>query len=444
MQQKVKFDYTNLLKKSVGKEGVSLEHISSSTRILSNLIRRIKQSPPGFTFLPSMKNELHNIQSYVQTVKGIFKNIVVIGIGGSCLGPKAIHYALYSQYYNIIKSKYPSVFFLDNIDPEEVNTLANILNLKKTLFIVITKSGSTSETIANFLIFRDRLKKKIKGKINSHIITITSKRGWLYETSKKENYKIFFIPEDVGGRYSVLSSVGLVPLSCVGIDTKSLLKGAEDIKPFTEKVNPLRNISFLYAYFNYLFYKKGKRINVFFPYSSGLKLFSEWFAQLWAESLGKSFIGPTPVKAVGVTDQHSQLQLYIDGPFDKLITFVSVEKFSKDVKIGCYPSHFLSNRSITKLFKSEENATILALTKRKRVNCSFIVPAIEPYYLGQLIYILEMATAFLGFLFKIDPFNQPGVELGKRLTYALMGKQDYKKEKAKIEKEIKDNSKYIC
>ena len=160
--------------------------------------------------------------------------------------------------------------------------------------------------------------------------------------------------------------------------------------------------------------------------------------------MGKSLIGPTPVKAVGVTDQHSQLQLYIEGPFDKLITFISIEKFKNDINIGHYRKHFLSDKSIAKLFKSEENATRLALTKNKRANCSFILPEISSYFLGQLIYILEMATVFLGFLFNIDPFNQPGVELGKNLTYSLMGKKGFKEKKTEIEKEIRKSSKFVC
>jgi glucose-6-phosphate isomerase len=264
------------------------------------------------------------------------------------------------------------------------------------------------------------------------------------------------VPTNVGGRYSALSAVGLFPCALAGIDIKKLLAGARYADKICSRGDVWKNPAYMSAILQYLAYKKRKNISVIMPYSSSLKCFAEWYVQLWAESLGKRMnlkgetvsIGPTPLKAIGTTDQHSQLQLFMEGPYDKIITFIEVEKFNNKVSIPKMFEDFkeigyLGGHTMAELFKAELAATRIALTKNKRPNYSIIIPAINPFTIGQLLFFFEVQTAFGGGLFGINPFDQPGVEEGKRLTYGIMGKKGYEDKKAEVENWHRGNKRYI-
>ncbi|MCK5656075.1 MAG: glucose-6-phosphate isomerase, partial [Candidatus Aureabacteria bacterium] len=352
------------------------------------------------------------------------------------------------------KRKRPRIFVMDNIDPDVFNSLFDVIDLKNTLFNVITKSGGTAETMSQFIIVRDMLKKVYGESYSEHVIATTDpEKGNLKAIAKEEGYKTFDIPQNVGGRFSVFSPVGLLSAAVTGIDVRKLLEGTKAMEERCKDESFKNNPAYMYSILHYLLdINRGKNISVMMPYSSRLKDVADWYRQLWAESLGKKksagFVGQTPVKALGATDQHSQVQLYAEGPNDKLIIFLGVRKFDSDVTI---PKAFedkkgvsyLCGHTMSELFHAEQKATALALTKSKRPNATIWLDKVNENSIGQLLYMLELATAFSGFLYEIDPFNQPGVEEGKNLTYGMMGRPGYEKKKEEIDQAGKPDSRYI-
>ena len=335
--------------------------------------------------------------------------------------------------------------------------LLDVLDLDKTIFNVVTKSGATSETMAQYLIIMDILKKKFGDKANEHMIATTSAhKGNLIKIAKEEGLKTFYIPDGVGGRFSELCPVGLLPAAVVGIDIKQLLKGAAYMDKICKNKNLYQNPALMTALLEVLSMRRGKNISVMMPYADGLKYIADWYCQLWGESLGKAvdnqgnyvYEGQTPVKALGVTDQHSQVQLYREGPFDKVITIIAVENFRSTVNIsdGCenIPDvNFLCGNTMNKLINAEREATEYALTTAKRLNYTITLPEINAFTIGQLLYMFEMETAYAGAMLNIDTFNQPGVEGGKNATYALFGKKGYEATKKEMESVPKKKDEYI-
>jgi glucose-6-phosphate isomerase len=234
----------------------------------------------------------------------------------------------------------------------------------------------------------------------------------------------------------------------VGIDSDELLSGAKDIHKKCSQPDVLRNPAYAFSTMLYLMGKdKQRTINVMIPYADGLKPLSEWLCQLWAESLGKDNKGLTPYPSLGTTDQHSQLQLWIEGPQDKVIIFIRINDYGADIKLpGVFKDveglNYLSGHTLSELIKAEEEATELALTKAGRPNMTITIPKIDAYHLGQLFHFFELATAFTGFLFEINPFNQPGVEEGKKLTYGIMGKKGFEEKRKEVEEYRKKKHKW--
>lgn len=447
---KVQLDFANCMEENVGKDGIKREELEKLNSLIKEAHQNIQKEKHdnilGFMQLPYQKSEAQRIKSFADEYSTKFDNFVVIGIGGSALGNIALQTALNHPFYNLLpageRKGNPRIFVLDNVDPLFTGGLLDVLDLDKTLFNIISKSGNTAEGLANFFILKKALQDKIGDKCGRHIVVTTDKeKGFLREKEVKEALASFVIPRNVGGRFSVLSPVGLVSAAFSGIDIEQLLSGAELMDDICNEAEIWKNPAYMYAAIQFLMYKRGKRINVMMPYAHNLKDIADWFRQLWAESLGKELnnkgevvnVGPTPVKALGVTDQHSQLQLYMEGPLDKTITFLSVNKFDLQMEIPEFYDHYLKGHTLEELLKSEEKATSLALTQNKRPNVSLVLPQINAHSVGQLIYLLEMATVCMGELFDIDALNQPGVELGKELTYALMGKAGYEKKKEELE-----------
>jgi len=274
------------------------------------------------------------------------------------------------------------------------------------------------------------------------VVTTDPKKGPLREIVGKGKDDLPYhleVPPDVGGRFSVLSAVGLFSAAMCGIDIDSLLKGARDMDTRVSCEDFHKNPAAINAAINYHFYNHGKKISVMMPYSYHLKDLADWYRQLWAESLGKAkdlagnevHIGPTPVKALGATDQHSQVQLYREGPNDKIFTFLQVENFDKDLKIGPAPDtapelSFLTGKDLGLLLNNEKKATEYALLQDKRPCLTIMFDEVNAYTIGQFIYLFEVTTSFTGALFGINPYDQSAVELVKEVTFALMGNADYK------------------
>lgn len=457
VQPGITIDYTGMMSGSQNPKGFNKEELlglqSALDQAQATLATRREAGEIDFSkLLASMKTQLSEIIEYANTVAPKFENFVVLGIGGSALGPLAVHQALNHYYYNELppakRGHRPRFYVMDNIDPVRVNELLQMLDPSKTLFNVISKSGNTSETMAQFLIVRDTLRRVCGDSYAEHIVITTDKeKGNLLPIALKEGYKRFVIPAGIGGRFSELTPVGLLAAAICGIDINQLLEGALGMDQWIRVAKGVSsNPAQLRAALAHLSWQKGKNISVFMPYADGLKTMADWYAQLWAESLGKGHdrqgravhIGQTPVKALGVTDQHSQVQLYAEGPDDKVITFVAVEKFKQTQAIPIdleLPEdiQFLGGRTLEELLFAEQKATEYALTLAGRQHQKIILPTLDAYNVGQLLLLLEWETAYMGELLNINAFDQPGVEEGKNGTYALMGRKGYEARKHDIE-----------
>lgn len=449
----LKIYYKNMTDNSIGKEhGIShtdLENIKPEIEKAHKLIQKYHDEKiAGFMDLPNQKELVKKIKAIAKSIREDFEYFVVIGIGGSALGNIALHHAFNTPNYNL-KNK-PKFFVLDNVDPEKTADVFKNIDVNKTLFNVITKSGGTAETMSNFMIARDKLKKSLEEDYFKHIFATTDpKSGLLKQMAEEEDFAMLTIPQNVGGRFSVLTPVGLLSAAVVGIDIEKLLQGAGEMAEKCRNEDIHKNPAYLLGALHYLAEQKGKNINVMMPYSNALADFADWYRQLWAESLGKNKTldgdetckGLTPVKALGAIDQHSQVQLYVEGPNDKTVTFLQVENFREDVLIpNGYPKedalNYLGGKYLSELLNAELAATEYALTQHKRPNCRIIFPEINEHSIGEFIYLMELQTMFTGFLYDINPFDQPGVEWGKKAAYGMMGRKGY--EKYKIDTELDD------
>ncbi|NLO84695.1 MAG: glucose-6-phosphate isomerase [Clostridiales bacterium] len=402
----------------------------------------------GWMELPYNQAEIvAGIKQAAAKVRENFETFVVLGIGGSALGPSAIQQALNHLHYNDLpqdKRGGPKLYVEDNIDPERMAALLDVIDIKKTCFNVITKSGATAETMSQYLIITDLLKKQVGEGWQKHIIATTDmEKGNLIKLAKQENFDLFFIPSTVGGRFSELCPVGLIPAAVCGIDIDAMLAGAAAMDERCKTDDIWANPALLEAVLQYIAMQElGANVQVVMPYADSLKYMADWFCQLWAESLGKSVtrkgmavnVGQTPTKALGVTDQHSQLQLYTEGPYDKVITFLKVGQFRNEFEIshGCEEFAdvaFLGGKTLNSLIEAERQGTEYALYRSGRMSQTITLPEVNAYTIGQLLFFFEMATAYAGELLDIDAFNQPGVEESKIASYAVLGNTNEKYQK---------------
>ncbi len=425
-----------------------------------SVMRQANAGKLGFVDLPNNAEEAKKIMSWARKARTSFDTVVVLGIGGSALGNIAVQQAIHRLYWNLGDKKsrngWLRLFVFDNADPRWAADLVGAINPRKTLFNVISKSGTTAESLAAYFIFRKAVEEKVGAKkaAGHFVITTDAQKGYLRELATREKMTSFSVPGNVGGRFSVLTPVGLVSSALTGVDLAGLLAGAKAMRARSEAESLKANPAAMYAAIQYLYYQKGVKLSVLMPYSQNLYSVADWYRQLWAESLGKKVdrnnrtvnVGPTPIKALGVTDQHSQAQLYMEGPYDKVITFLSVQDFGKKVVIPKVDKdHYLGGRTFNELLKAEEQGTRSALTKAERPNLTVTVDEISETTLGELFFFFEMATAYMGELLNINAFDQPGVELAKIYTHALMGRSGYETQRAELEAMAKKEAggKYI-
>ncbi len=464
---RLRLDYNNMMTEFVGEEqGISQGDLRAKKDVITAAFEAVRAKRGtgmmGWTELPYNQKEV--VADILATAKEIRKScdaFVVLGIGGSALGPIAVMQALKHLHYNDLSKaqrKGPKFYVEDNVDPERMKALLDVIDVKKTVFNVITKSGSTSETMSQYLIIYDLLKKALGDDAAKHIVATTSEnKGNLIRLAKQEGFKTFYIPDGVGGRFSELSPVGLLPAAVVGIDIRQMLAGAAFMDKLCGETRLRKNPALMSAALSYLAMEKGKNISVMMPYADSLRYMSDWYCQLWAESLGKAEnvagkivnVGQTPVKALGVTDQHSQVQLYREGPFDKVVTFLAVDGYRTECAIadGCeeIPDvNFLCGHTLNELIDAERKATEYALTVSKRLNRTIYLPEVNAFTVGELLYFYEMETAFCGEMLGIDTYNQPGVEAGKNATYALLGRKGYESTRKEMEAAKAKKDEYIC
>jgi glucose-6-phosphate isomerase len=440
----LELDYTNILESAVHSHGIPRiafdKAADSSKHIVDDVQRAHTAGKLGFGDLPSDERVVKAVNDFAAT--HTYPNVLVLGIGGSALGPAALDAALNTP------NSGRRLIALDNIDPDFIRDTLDSIAPQDTIVNVIAKSGVTAETMATFAVVRQWLNESLgDAKARERVVVTTDPaKGDLLAIAQQEKYPVFSIPPNVGGRFSVLTPVGILPAALMGFDVPALMHGARNAaararNPFFE------NPALVSAFIQFVLEReRAKRILVLFPYSQPLWKFAFWFKQLWGESLGKKmdrrgrevYYGQTPTAALGVTDQHSQLQLFIEGPHDKAFIFWDVKQFRNPVPIEHPFSSFdsmgyLQNKTLTDLFRAEKRATEIALTESGRPNATVTVDRINAEAMGELIMFSQYFTAYAGEFYDIDAFDQPGVEYGKKLTFAMMGRAGFREYARKIE-----------
>lgn len=468
-EQHIRLDVNHMMSDTLGMQyGISPDMVEAYARFASAAQQAVQKNRGtgwlGWMELPYNQGEvLQQIERVAMHVRQHFRNFVVLGIGGSALGPTAVHQALNHLHYNELPDARrggPRLYVEDNIDPERMPALLDIIDVKETCFCVITKSGATAETMSQYLIISDLLKKVVGAGWQKHIIAVTdAAKGNLRPIAEAEGFEAFIIPDGVGGRFSELCPVGLLPAAVCGIDIRAMVAGAAAMDAACKSDNVWENPALLEATLQYIAMQElDMNIQVVLPYADSLRYMADWFCQLWAESLGKNVtrkgmavnVGQTPTKALGVTDQHSQLQLYTEGPYDKVITFLKVEKFRTEQAIphgceACADVAFLGGKTHGQLIEAERQGTEYALYRAGRMNQTIILPEVNAHTIGQLLFFFELCTAYAGELLDIDAFNQPGVEESKIASYAVLGNEGEKflKKRAEMKNRPAGNEKYV-
>lgn len=431
-----RFDFTKCMADAVGSaNGVTpdeLAAIQGRVRAAHDQLQNWRASKDAiFMDYPFEVGLASRFRKEAEKVQGNFDNLVILGIGGSALGLRCIAGALLPPYANLLERKKrgnaPKLFVCDNIDPDTFGTLLEHIELKETCFIVISKSGGTTETMSQLFVVLPMLKARLGRKWKEHLYVITDpEAGPLRKLVAEEELSSFDVPPKLGGRYSVLSAVGLFPAACLGLDIEAMLDGARAMSrqcASTElDLNPAYRNS---AIADILSTKKGKRISVLMPYADRLSLLADWYVQLFAESLGKEGKGMTPLKAVGSTDQHSQVQLFMEGPNDKLITIIGLDEFSRSVPVTQVMPGFeqLQGRDFGLILNVLRDASAQALVANHRPVAQITLPQLTPHALGELFMFYEISTAFSGAMMGVNPFDQPGVELGKKLAKQILSEK---------------------
>jgi glucose-6-phosphate isomerase len=460
-------DYRNTMAVAVGADdGVSDQALDDTRDRIKRAHDRIMAEHDGggqrWMDLPDNTQLADELQQFAQENRGKYQDFILIGIGGSSLGAIATIQALTSPFRNLQSDDQrggPRFFVLDNPDPEKVHATLDTVDLKHTLVNVVTKSGQTAETMANFLVVRDALIDAVgKDQFAAQIVATTDpKEGLLRQLAGDEGYRTFPVPPGVDGRQTVLSAVGMLPAAMCGVDIHGLLNGAAAMRARCSSPDPRENPAYLLAALTYLTDTEyGKHILVTMPYADALFGVSDWFRQLWAESLGKReslsggevFAGQTPVKSLGAIDQHSQIQLYTEGPNDKLIVLIGVEHYRDKVPVGQPPASipdlaYLKGAELGQLLDRERVATAWALRQACRPNLTITTPAIDAFAVGEFFYLYELQTVMAGALYDVNPFGQPGVEAGKNATYALMGRKGYEQLREELTQQPADQDRYV-
>ncbi|MGC8792920.1 MAG: glucose-6-phosphate isomerase [Bryobacteraceae bacterium] len=448
---RIVFDETNLLSAMVGEaHGLTPAEYKAQMRrgpeVVNSFRKLVERGEVGFPKLPFDTGMLKEIQAFARKVRGSYDAVCLLGIGGSALGAWALDCALRGPHpvQKAFSTKNPRLVILDNVDPALVGAALESMDPRRTLVLPITKQGTTAETAAALFIVREWLGKRAA---KQTVAVTTPGRGDLYRLALRENWPVFAIPENVGGRFSVLSPVGLLPAALIGLDVAALLRGAAQMTEICWQVDARKNPALRAALLHEAIWRaKGKTIQVAFAYSNRLWGMAFWFRQLWAESLGKArtrggenvSIGQTPVAALGVTDQHSQVQLYVEGPNDKVFSFWAVSRHDwegripkKKLKLEAFD--YLVGRKLAELLEAERLSTEAALTDASRPNCTYTLERVDEEHVGAFLQLLEFQTAFIAELLDVNAFDQPGVEAGKRFTYGLMGRPGFEEYRERFE-----------
>ena len=445
----LKIDFTNMLAPAVSggiAEATWRESAAAFAAAHAHVAERHAAGVLGFLDIPEDDARLHQVQEaaaslLARTGGDRVTDVVVLGIGGSALGPIALRTALVAPRWNELddagRGGRPRLHVLDNVDPGTVVALLERLSPRNTVFIVTSKSGGTAETMAQYLVVRGWLEQALGEGARRQLVFVTDPaKGALRALARAEGILTLDIPPNVGGRFSVLTAVGLLPAALIGIDVARLVAGAADMRTRCATRELAHNPAGVFATLQWLADTRHQRpIQVLMPYSDPLRDLAAWFVQLLAESLGKhrtpgdAGFGPTPIPALGATDQHSQVQLFMEGPGDKTVTFLAVREPARDVEIPALHAAipelgYLAGHHLGELLDIERRATAGALARRGRPNMTIEIERVDAEAFGALLMLFELATVYAGALYGVDPMDQPGVELGKQFTYAMLGRAD--------------------
>ncbi|MBC1936960.1 glucose-6-phosphate isomerase [Listeria grandensis] len=394
------------------------------------------------------KEEFTRIQKAAAKIKADSEVLIVIGIGGSYLGARAAIETLNHAFYNVLdkeKRQAPQVFFAGNsISSSYLQDLIDVIDGKDFSVNVISKSGTTTEPAIAFRVFKELLEKKYgKEEAKSRIYATTDKaKGALKELSNSEGYETFVVPDDVGGRFSVLTAVGLLPIAASGVDIEAMMQGADAARADFSSPELSKNIAYQYAAARNVLYRKGKVTELLINYEPGLQYFNEWWKQLFGESEGKDQKGIYPSSANFSTDLHSLGQYIQEGRRNIFETVVKVSKARHEITINKEDNdldglNYLAGETVDYVNDKAFQGTLLAHTDGDVPNFVVEVPTLDAYSFGYLVYFFEIAVGVSGYLNGVNPFDQPGVEAYKANMFALLGKPGYEEMKAELEKRLK-------
>lgn len=411
-----------------------------------------EKSGPGNDFLGWLdlpvdydREEFTRIQKAAQKIRSNSQVLIVIGIGGSYLGARAAIELLHSQMYNDLATDTPKIYFVGNsISPSYLNQILKICEGKDFSINVISKSGTTTEPALAFRIFRKMAIEKYgrEGAKERIFCTTDKARGTLKQLADEEGYETFVIPDDVGGRYSVLTAVGLLPIAVSGSDIQKLMDGAAKAREVLSVCDLEKNDCYRYAALRNILYRKGKAIEIMVSYEPAFTMMNEWYKQLFGESEGKDNKGIYPSSAIFSTDLHSMGQFIQEGSRILFETVVDIKKPQQDLYIEADPANFdglnfLSQQNMSVVNQKAMQGTILAHTQGGVPNMVLELPEVNEEELGYLIYFFEKACALSGYLLAVNPFNQPGVESYKKNMFALLGKPGYEDQKEALEAQLR-------
>ncbi len=390
------------------------------------------------------KEEFARIKKAAAKIKSDSEALIVIGIGGSYLGARAVIEAIKSTLYNSLKKDTPDIYFVGNsISPTYLSEVVSLVEGRDFSVNIISKSGTTTEPALAFRVFRDLLVERYgeegaKGRIYA---TTDRAKGTLKELSDKKGYETFVVPDDIGGRFSVLTAVGLLPIACAGCDIDALMNGAAAAREAYSECDVKKNDCYKYAALRNILYRKGKSVEMLISYEPSFAMMNEWYKQLFGESEGKDSKGIYPSSAVFSTDLHSLGQFIQDGSrvmFETVVQFDKPRKefFLKDDPTNVDGLNFLSNQNMSVVNRKAFEGTVIAHSEGGVPNIVLESPELNEYELGFIIYFFEKACAVSGYLLGVNPFNQPGVESYKKNMFALLGKPGYEERKAELEAKL--------
>jgi glucose-6-phosphate isomerase len=405
------------------------------------------EPPSGFLQVAERRDVLRGVLAAARTLsRRGFEDLVHVGIGGSALGAETVLAALGHPLHNLLpraRRRGLRVHFVDNVDPAAIAALLGALDLRRTLVHVVSKSGSTVETAAGFQLLRAALERRVGRRWGGHF-AITSGPGALQALAERAGATWLPFPEDIGGRFSVLTASGLLTPALAGVDVAGVVAGARRFLGRVRRAPLERNPAAVAAAIGFaLAEERGKRIHVLMPYADALEPLARWYVQLAAESLGKlrpgggrgEGVGPTPLPARGSTDQHSQVQLFVEGPADKLVSFVVARRMPA-LRIPKGPAApYLAGVDLGALLRAEQEGTRVALARAGRPSLTWELPSLSAPALGELLLALQLQTAFQARLYGVNAYDQPGVEAGKVAAFALLGRAGYAAERRAIARE---------